>query len=385
VPAMRFGGAGYWAGDVAGERGDRAEQRRRLDARASCGPRRGACCVGLSAVCRRPGPRPATPLSAGFMILVPLRRNAFVEPITPMAISRELRLRLLPRLSAHLNRPHYVYRPRQLLRRTREKFHPSHGKTSVLLPWGCPLTVNADEAFGRNVVRNGVEELGVTELLFRLADVAELALDVGANVGYMTSVLARVVGPRGHVIACEPHPALFEMLSKNIETWPARNVMAVRCALSASPGAQELHVPTAFKNNHGIATLEPLGSEAGDMLVVDARRLDALTEGPIGVMKLDVEGHEAAVLEGAGALLGPGLRDLVFESTFGYPSAVTSSLESAGYHLFGLEQRLRGPVLVPPASTHPHPFGAPPNYLATQDPERALARTKPRGWRALGH
>ena len=186
-----------------------------------------------------------------------------------------------------------MYRPRQLLRRTREKFRPSHGLTSVPLPWGFALKVNADEELGQHVVRNGVTELAVRELLLRLGDAGELAVDVGANVGHMTSVLACVVGARGHVIACEPHPALFELLSENVDTWPARNVTSLRCALSRSRGAMEFHVPSNFKDKQGVATLEPLDSEADSVLVVEAHRLDELTEGPIGVMKLDVEGHEA--------------------------------------------------------------------------------------------
>lgn len=69
-------------------------------------------------------------------------------------------MRLL-RLPAHFNRPHYVYRPRQLLRRTREIFHPSHRPTSVLLPWGFALKVNADDELGRHIAPIGVMKLDV--------------------------------------------------------------------------------------------------------------------------------------------------------------------------------------------------------------------------------
>ena len=48
------------------------------------------------------------------------------------------------------------------------------------------------------------------EAIWRLLDEGELALDVGANIGYMTSLMAARLGKNGRVIAFEPHPVLFQ-------------------------------------------------------------------------------------------------------------------------------------------------------------------------------
>ena len=62
--------------------------------------------------------------------------------------------------------------------------------------------------------------------------------------------------------------------------------------------------------------------------------LDGLTgaDGQIDLLKLDVEGHEAAVLHGATGLLGRGaVRDIIFEEHAPYPSPTTRLLEGQGY------------------------------------------------------
>jgi FkbM family methyltransferase len=45
------------------------------------------------------------------------------------------------------------------------------------------------------------------------------AVDVGANIGYMTSLMAHKVGLSGKVIAFEPHPAIYKRLVNNVQDW----------------------------------------------------------------------------------------------------------------------------------------------------------------------
>jgi hypothetical protein len=102
------------------------------------------------------------------------------------------------------------------------------------------------------------------------------------------------------------------------------------------------------------------------------------------VLKIDVEGAELAVLEGAGGLLGPGgIRDVAFEDHKRPPTPAMRLLEERGYSLFQIERSFFGPVLstlARPRARHPW---EPPSYLATLDPARARERTRARGWQAL--
>jgi hypothetical protein len=95
---------------------------------------------------------------------------------------------VLPR---KLNKPYYLFRPRQVpqrLRRAFEREDPDRMET-VTLPWGLQLTVRPTDSVGRVVLRTGVFDICVSETLFRLLDPGDLAIDVGAHAGYMTSII----------------------------------------------------------------------------------------------------------------------------------------------------------------------------------------------------
>jgi hypothetical protein len=91
------------------------------------------------------------------------------------------------------------------------------------------------------------------------------------------------------------------------------------------------------------------------------------------------------VLRGAQALLREQrIRDIVFEEFGEYPTPVTEMLGSHGYAIFSLDQRLNGPLAAPARGSWARQSTEDPNYLATADPGRALARLARRGWGVLG-
>src|SRR6266404_6885479 len=89
----------------------------------------------------------------------------------------------------------------------------------VELPWGLRIKINPHDAIGYDIASQGLYEIGVTETLWRLTEPADLAIDAGANIGYMTSILGIRVGPKGKVISFEPHPEIFESLRDNVDIW----------------------------------------------------------------------------------------------------------------------------------------------------------------------
>jgi FkbM family methyltransferase len=256
-------------------------------------------------------------------------------------------------------------------------------EADVLLPWGLPMRVRTDDTIGNAIARTGVYDLVATEVLFRLTDLAELAVDAGANIGYMTGVLATAVGPKGRVEAFEPHPEVFSELAENVARWrgaPIGEIRVHQLALSRRSGAGMLHVSAEFKANRGTAALDSQRQETG--IDVPLARLDALVAERIGVMKLDVEGHEVHVLGGSDALLAEQrIRDIVFEEHNDLPTELTQLLESHGFVLFAIDQKLLGPRMHPPPSAGSS--WDPPTYLATLDPTRALRRLRRLGWSCL--
>src|SRR5260370_10843956 len=84
-------------------------------------------------------------------------------------------------------------------------------------------------------------------------------------------------------------------------------------------------------------------------IAVEVRRLDEFIDSEIGVMKLDVEFHEAQVLKGAGKLL-PNIRDIVFEEIGPYPQESHKILERAGFRIVWFEEHLLGLKMIEPTS-----------------------------------
>ena len=278
-------------------------------------------------------------------------------------------------------KPWYVRRPRQLARRLGQMLAaPPVGLTAVTLPWGATVRVNPAETIGRAVWTTGVYDLAVCEVLFRLTPAGGAAIDAGANVGVLATLLAARAGPTGRVECFEPHPLLVERLRENVARYaPQATVHAL--ALSDRAGFARLVTPPDFAANEGLGRLADGPTNEG--VEVPTATLDALfPTARFDVLKLDVEGHEAAVLRGAHGLLSRGaIRHVVFEDHAIATSAVAELLTAAGYTLWQLGWTLRGPAMA--ALTAPRlcrSYEAP-SFLATLDPAGAAVLLAPRGWR----
>lgn len=268
--------------------------------------------------------------------------------------------------------PAYLFRPSQVLRRI------TGGPSSslVTLPWGAEVEVDPSEAVGAGIARLGVHELSVSETMWRLADPRDLALDVGANIGYFTSLLACRTS---RTIALEAHPIIAERLCRNVDRW-SWDIEVERCAASAAAGTAILGEPEDHAKNSGTAGIGVSGSRTFE---VPSKTLDeVIGSAAVGICKMDVEGHELAVLRGAsGALTEGRIRDIFFEEHDPLPTPVSELLEIEGYRLFSLRQRIDRVILEPANAAAKHKEA--PTYLATLDPVRAEERTRSFGWRCL--
>jgi FkbM family methyltransferase len=303
-----------------------------------------------------------------------------------MSQSAQLPPSVLLRAYRLLNKPYYWYRPSQLAVRLRARENPDGGQSLVRAAWGSQLYCWPDP-LGRAVARTGVYDLTVAETLARLADPGESAVDAGANVGLMSSLLAHAVGVQGRVVAFEPHPLIFQTLARNVALWEQDEQIAAielrQAAVSSRAGVLPLSVdPDTFAHNKGTASLEHADlRNATDVRTV---RLDEELSSPVGVLKLDVEMHELAALQGAEALLSRRLiRDIVFEEHEPPPTAVTLLLQAHGYEVLSVRQGLTGPILSAPREAYSRKLWDPPALLATSAPERARERLRRRGWVSL--
>ena len=291
-------------------------------------------------------------------------------------------------LHVRLNKPEYVYRPAQLFRRLQRLHLPSDRPLLVKLPWGHQLRVNPTEVIGASILQLGLYDLPASEVAWRLFPEGGCSFDIGANLGYFSSLLAARGGPHARVVAFEPSPEVFAQLSENAALW-GTPVELRQQAVGDRDGVSTLLVPTE-KLNGGLARLReaksPLNPDAPTQSVsVPVIRLDSLEPRPrIDFLKIDIEGAELNALKGAEQLLAQRLiRDILFEDHEGSASAVLTLLRAAGYSIYRIRREFLGPRLVAP-ETNPRQFvWEPPNYLATLDPSRALELVSPRGWQVL--
>jgi FkbM family methyltransferase len=176
--------------------------------------------------------------------------------------------------------------------------------------------------------------------------------DVGANVGELTMLCSRLVGQAGRVHAFEPSGEGFERLSAVCAAASLHNVTLNRLALAEREGTVRLHVYEGAHlswttraarplEDYGIA-VKPAGIEE-----VPAATLEHYCERAgverIDLVKIDVEGAELQVMQGAKRLLREKrIRCLTFEfgqTTFDMgnsPEAVETFLEEVGYRVRNL-------------------------------------------------
>ena len=176
-----------------------------------------------------------------------------------------------------------------------ESWTPPSTFEEKLKRWLIPPKLELARIVARELDK-GEPELRLVEFL---ADPRRAAIDVGANRGIRAHVLADIC-PK--VYAFEPNPKLFPLL----KAAAPRNVQCFAIGASDADGEARLLVPGSGEHfsNQG-ATLNPAKVEGQlfEAVTVESKRLDALPLDPVGFIKIDVEGHEQAVLAGARALI----------------------------------------------------------------------------------
>lgn len=116
-------------------------------------------------------------------------------------------------------------------------------------------------------------------------------IDAGAHIGTHTLSLARAAGPEGRVYAFEPQKKIYRELVFNLRLNGTSNVVPMRFALGRSAGVIEMS-PTLAGNEGGTAV-----GKGGDK--AELRPLDSFGFRNLSFIKIDVEGFEDEVLEGA--------------------------------------------------------------------------------------
>ena len=164
-----------------------------------------------------------------------------------------------------------------------------------------------DQYLGRALIRYG--EYGEIEQAFLCSLLApgDCAIEVGANIGAHSVGLAKHLGAEGRLVAVEAQPAIFRVLSANVVLNALTNVVLHQCGCADRHGtmvAPEIDYTAAQLHNSGGVSLLAAGAGAVvPVLPLDELAGAAVAERRLRLIKIDVEGMEREVLQGAQNLI----------------------------------------------------------------------------------
>ncbi len=180
--------------------------------------------------------------------------------------------------------------------------------------WNLPLLLPADDlSITPALVLHGTFELSLQRFILRTLRAGDRAMDIGANVGTHTILMAQAVGPTGHVVAYEAMPDLAEFVRDNVTmNCLAPQVTVVQKAAWSGEATLQFTGTTKYRGNgsirpksdeylarYGADEFRQIEVQAESPAVHDAR-------GPFALVKVDVEGAEPEVLLGLEAMIRGG-------------------------------------------------------------------------------
>jgi FkbM family methyltransferase len=230
------------------------------------------------------------------------------------------------------------------------RFYPSALSGEL---WYDPDLRMVDEEFIRRYLRTG-----------------DTVIDIGANIGELTLQASAAVGQSGLVIAIEAHPRIFKYLCGNLRLNRTSNALLFNCAVGSEDGTVRFSDSTLDDGNAVV--------KSGDGIQVDVCRLDNLpiNASSIALLKVDVEGFEKLVFEGAMKTLSK-TKCIYFESCddhfqqYGYCCTdLFALMRECGFTIF----RILTPDTIAPISSD-HRSRACENLVAVKERRDFLERT----------
>ena len=206
---------------------------------------------------------------------------------------------------------------------------------------------------------------GLVDLVRRYVRPGDVVWDVGANVGLFALAAAHRVGPTGQVVAFEPDLDMVRLVERSMRLAPNRALRLAVCPVAVSDrcGTATLLIGSGGRAaNHleGASGRGTLGDVRQRRLVPTLPLDGLLDHSRPAFVKVDVEGAEMLVFQGASRLLREVRPVLYAEVGWGQSDVVTTLLRAAGYALFDAAS----PVLTPVERCTEDTFACPAERVA---------------------
>ena len=168
---------------------------------------------------------------------------------------------------------------------------------------GCKIEVNPnDEGLSAELLVHGSHEPDTTKFISNYLKQNMTCIDIGANIGYYSTLYSKIVKNSGKVISIEPSPVNFKYLKNNLQLQNIKNYQLFNCAC----GAQENNVKFLLDkraNKCMIIQNEKISSDTSTIVTVPVKKLDDIVLESkvqnVDFIKMDVEGYEWFAIQGS--------------------------------------------------------------------------------------
>lgn len=179
--------------------------------------------------------------------------------------------------------------------------------TAQIPQYDLQLSVSPADVIGRHLYKYRRYEPILAQTLETQLDWSSPAVmvDVGANIGWYSLLVSRLSRGACRVFAFEPDPRNFALLESNLALNDTRNVKAFNLALGESAATLQLHrYDHDNAGRHSLLELHDGASVPVQVVSLDTLWSERrLPDGPIRLLKMDIEGYEVIALRGAHSVL----------------------------------------------------------------------------------
>lgn len=237
----------------------------------------------------------------------------------------------------------------------------------VRIDYRMLMDLDLHDSYDDTLIYFNLQAIEIKRAIKRFLQAGQTAIDVGANLGLFTLLMAHRVGREGRVHAFEPNPQIFSRLTAHVlKNTFEKTVTLHRTAVSDRNGALTLFT---YPRHHGLSCIVPRPDLPHEATEVNAVTLDALFEaGEIrtpSFVKIDVEGAELLVLKGARQLVERCRPVIIVEVSpkhqkelFGYaPSQLWTWAQEYGYSFRYMHPYKRWPLITSAQAADSLPLG----------------------------